>query len=255
MARTVHTTLSAFRYGQAIREEGLGGDGAAAEGAFLADMELKANDPFEALLDPKRDSFLNSFFQGFELPLNAAQTEQLHKLVSEECAYLDQVCSKPPDVPWIERARMFTAQACEWDRRLESILDASQLAALRAHEGGILDYKSNVLARSDPKTNCERVNFREDPTGERLGQKWAADIFGPGRDDPRLRVYATEYARQMLEIGVPDYETEGRASLAYRLRQLEIHASIQKMMLEDDRFSEEELSQIRAWHELYEGDR
>ncbi|MBI2919918.1 MAG: hypothetical protein HYY18_02410 [Planctomycetes bacterium] len=248
----------ALGYGKALREEGLRGAGVEAwRKRVLAYLNMcdGEGDSFEALLCAERDLLVVYFFHGFGLPLSADQIDRMMKLIAEERQSLNRIRKNPPDVPWVERARFFTEQACEWDRRLESILNGEQLAALRAHEGGIFDYRDVVLVRSDPSTNCERVNFRQDPSGERLSRKWASDIFGQAQDDPRLRTYATEYARLMLEIGVPDYGKEGRTSLSYRLRQLEIHASVQKMMLEDRRFTEDEMAKIRAWDELYEGDR
>lgn len=251
-------TELALQFGNALCEEGLRGEKTeAARKALLLHLSglLEGGDAFEGLLLPERDLLVIAFLEGFGRPLGAAQLEDLRKLIAEERAYLDLIRREPPDVPWIERARLFTSQACEWDRRLDSILDPEQKAALRSGDGGLFDYKDVPLVRSDPKTNCERVNFSKDPTGERLARKWCRDLLGPDQNESRFRTYATEYARLMLEIGVPYSDNEARASLAYRKRQLEIHASVQKMMLEDRRFSEEELAKIRGWSEMYEGDR
>lgn len=243
-------------YGKAVSEEGLDSEKAVAwRDALLAELNpcFERCDPFEAMLHEERDRLVMMFLLGYGLSPSGSQCDQLMKLASEEYWFRDRVRREPPDVPWIERARLFTAQALEWERRLEAILNAEQLAALRQKKGGIFDFRNVVLARTDPAPGCERVNFSRDPEGERLARKWAADIFGPTREDARLQVYAAEYARRMLELGMPDYEAEGRASLAYRLRQIEIQASVQKTMLEDPRFTPEEVARIRGWDDLYEG--
>ena len=246
----------AIRYGKALREVGLHDqetDAAHSKlGVHLMPPVLGRGDPFEYLLVPERDRLVPHFLEGFGLPLNATQVDQLHGLVEEERLYWDKIHREPPGESWIDRSRLYTAQACEWDRRLEGILDAAQVTAVRFRECGLTGLKQVVLTRYDPRTS-NRADFRKDLTGESLARNWVADIFWHAEPDSRMPIYAREYIHLMLEIGVPDYEVDGRASLAYRLRQLEIQASLQKMMLEDLRFTEEELTQIRIWHELYEG--
>ncbi|MCE9582555.1 MAG: hypothetical protein K8T20_08690 [Planctomycetes bacterium] len=238
-------------------EEAIKADAALAD--FLAGLARDAEvDEFEFALNPARDALFAAFLEGFGLPLDESQAARLAELLKLEGDRWALRLEERKNQTLIERLASVYNDAADLEPRAAAILTADQSAAL-AYRFQIRYHSRNPQPWADhnnalgPREAPHRQLVAEDKTSNCYWY-WYHDFLAPGSPDSELvKFYADWYQRELLGLEKPaDLSGDKTVPPAYRAKQAALQAEVQKKMLEDARFGEDDKKRIREWGRLYD---
>ena len=202
----------------------------------LADEEL--------LIAPLRDRMLPDFLAAMGFAMSDEQRNQFDALLAfEEQAWKERLEARKSETP-LQRIAAALELAEREDDRLQSLLTPQQLSTLLAQPLG-----------KRPADNVCMIGRRWVPPGrpfdaragnakETLYSLWGAET---GIAGVRFENFAEDYANKLRDLGPEPIDASGGASIIWRRRQSVLQAQVQKAMLADPEFSDEDRGKIRKW--------
>jgi len=225
---------------------------------FLDELRRdSAVDADEFIVSPERDALLLDFLEGLGLALTDDQRKMFDDLLARERLVWAERLEKREGESSIEQLAATYARAAEAETALGTLLDADQKAAwthrfmIRARSRNIPPFRDRNMALG-PRELRDRTIVDPQNAAD-LAWAWKNDLLGADRDPKPLESYAREYLRQMTAVEVPK-DLSGTTSIpsSYRAAQLAAQAAVQKMMLADRAFTDEDLARIREWSKAYD---
>ncbi|MBI2919916.1 MAG: hypothetical protein HYY18_02395 [Planctomycetes bacterium] len=205
----------------------------------------------EMLCHPDRDRMAAAFLDGRGLPLSPDQRHRLDELLMfEEASWRDLLSARRKQTP-LERAAASLELAAKEEDWLNSILSVEQQTALAACVEGDRPEDSVVVVGRRRGGWGETFDAASETAGGGLSEAWGSEILGMAGQGVRFRDFADEYAGEIAALGCASDDGSGNIPLAWRKRQAAIQAALQKKMLADERWDEEERAAIRRWQTGY----
>ncbi|KAF0240856.1 MAG: hypothetical protein FD180_4734, partial [Planctomycetota bacterium] len=202
----------------------------------LADEEL--------LIAPLRDRMLPDFLAAMGFPMSDEARQRFDELMAfEEQAWKDRLEARGAETP-LQRIAAALELAEREDDRLQALLTPQQLSTILSQPLGKRDADNVCMIGRRWVPPGRPFNARADNAKETLYSLWGADT---GIAGVRFEKYSEDYASKLRDLGPEPLDASGGASITWRRRQAVMQAQVQKAMLADPEFSEEDRGKIRKW--------
>ena len=202
----------------------------------LADEEL--------LIAPLRDRMLPDLLAAMGFAMSDDQRKQFDALLAfEEQAWKDRLEARGAETP-LQRIAAALELAEREDDRLQAMLTAQQMSTLLAQPLGKRPADNVCMIGRRWVPPGRPFDPRAEKAKETLYSLWGAET---GIAGVRFENFAEDYATKLRDLGPEPVDTSGGASIIWRRRQSAMQAQIQKAMLADPEFTDEDRGRIRKW--------
>ncbi len=200
----------------------------------LADEELLAM--------PLRDRMVPEFLAAMGFAMTDGQRKAFDDLMTyEEQAWKERLEARKAETP-LQRIAAALEVAEREDDRLQALLTPQQNATLLAQPLGKNASENVCMIGRRWVPPGRAFDPRAGNAKETLYQRWGEDT---GIAGVRFEKYAEQYATGLRDLGPEPIDSAGGASIIWRRRQAVMQAQVQKAMLADPEFSEEDRGRIR----------
>jgi hypothetical protein len=198
----------------------------------------------ELLIAPLRDRMVPDLLAAMGYPMSDEQRKQFDALLAfEEQAWKDRLEARGSETP-LQRVAAALELAEREDDRLQALLTPQQLSTLLAQPLGKRPADNVCMVGRRWVPPGRPFDPRADNAKETLYSLWGAET---GIAGVRFENFAEDYASKMRDLGPEPIDSSGGASIIWRRRQAVMQAQIQKAMLANPEFSEEDRAKIRKW--------
>ncbi len=198
----------------------------------------------EVLIVPLRDRMVPEFLAAMGFAMSDAQRKAFDELMQfEEQAWKERLEARKSETP-LQRIAAALEIAEREDDRLQAILTPQQNATLLAQPMGKTPAENVCMIGRRWVPPGRAFDPRADNASHELFQRWGEDT---GIAGVRFEKHAEQYASNLRDLGPEPIDSSGGASIIWRRRQAAMQAQVQKAMLADPQFSEEDRGKIRKW--------
>ncbi|MCC6741070.1 MAG: hypothetical protein IT452_18665 [Planctomycetia bacterium] len=196
----------------------------------------------EVLIAPLRDRLVPEFLAAMGFPLSEEQRKLFDDLIAfEEQSWKERLEVRRSETP-LQRIAAALALAERADDRLLALLTPQQSSTLLAQPLGKTPAENVCMIGRRWVPPGRVFDARADKAKETVYTRWAEDT---GIAGVRFEKYAEQYVSGLRDLGPEPRDASGGASVIWRRRQAVLLAQIQKAMLADGEFSEEDCGRIR----------
>lgn len=198
----------------------------------------------ELLIAPLRDRMVPDFLAAMGFPMSDEQRQQFEALMAlEEQAWKDRLEARHAETP-LQRVAAALELAEREDDRLQALLSPQQLSTILSQPLGKRPADNVCMIGRRWVPPGRPFDARADRAKETLYSLWGAET---GIAGVRLDRYAEDYTSRLRDLGPEPIDAAGGASIVWRRRQAVMQAQVQKAMLSDPEFSDEDRVKIRRW--------
>lgn len=198
----------------------------------------------EVLIVPLRDRMVPEFLAAMGFAMTEAQRKTFDDLMAfEEQAWKDRLEARRSETP-LQRIAAALEIAERQDDRLQALLTPQQNATLLAQPLGKTPAENVCMIGRRWVPPGRAFDPRRDNAVDVLAQSWGEDT---GIAGVRLEKHAEQYASNLRDLGPEPIDASGGASIIWRRRQAAMQAQVQRAMLADPQYSEEDKAKIRKW--------